>query len=303
MLLLLVQGKLTNLTVEERLDFNASLRMFTRSVVIQRRMEDLQLGVESYQKKLNLTKPDMYRSDLKRRKAYTAYYNPRVFIYQNKDKKNRLMRIDELHKFSNGALNDVWTAFDDRLKGIRMKYSNPMIQPELEGSTQGYPLDSVEVLRFYTSAGNPVKDILLKLNLPDHRILKDGGEEAARYRVNASPRIEVVREMVERCEFPIENLYFSKVDADLSSELLASRKHLYLKSARDSTFQLIGGVAYWLRPRLCSTSPLGKGTDCDGLIWLDLRLYIDLTIWNCNMIILDSGCDLTVSTRLATPSG
>ncbi|GKE82507.1 hypothetical protein Tco_1552507, partial [Tanacetum coccineum] len=25
-------------------------------------------------------------------------------------------------------------------------------------------------------AGNPVKEILLKLNLPDHRILKDGGE-------------------------------------------------------------------------------------------------------------------------------
>ncbi|GJR83825.1 hypothetical protein Tco_0154610 [Tanacetum coccineum] len=46
MLLLLVQGKLTNLTVEERLAFNVSLRMFTRSIVIQRRVEDLQLGVE-----------------------------------------------------------------------------------------------------------------------------------------------------------------------------------------------------------------------------------------------------------------
>ncbi|GJS22974.1 retrovirus-related pol polyprotein from transposon TNT 1-94 [Tanacetum coccineum] len=55
--------------------------------------------------------------------------------------------------------------------------SNPMIQPELEGSTQGYPLVSVEVLRFLYSAGNPVKEILLKLNLPDHRILKDGGED------------------------------------------------------------------------------------------------------------------------------
>ncbi|GJV08614.1 hypothetical protein Tco_1346270 [Tanacetum coccineum] len=32
------------------------------------------------------------------------------------------------------------------------------------------------VERFNTSAGNPVKEILLKLNLPDHRILKDGGE-------------------------------------------------------------------------------------------------------------------------------
>nr|GEV19352.1 hypothetical protein [Tanacetum cinerariifolium] len=96
--------------------------MFTRSIVIQRRMEDLQLGVESYQKKLNLTKPDTYRSDLKRKEDYTAYSNPRGFINQNKDKQNRLMRIDELHKFSNDTLNDVRTALDDHLKGIQIKY-------------------------------------------------------------------------------------------------------------------------------------------------------------------------------------
>nr|GEZ27601.1 hypothetical protein [Tanacetum cinerariifolium] len=113
-------GKLSNLTVEESFAFNVSLRMFTRSIVIHRRVEDLQLGVESYQKRPNLTKPDTYRSDLKRREAYTAYSNPRGFICQNKDKKNRWMRIDELHKFSDGTLNDVRNALDDRLKGIRM---------------------------------------------------------------------------------------------------------------------------------------------------------------------------------------
>nr|GFB70371.1 hypothetical protein [Tanacetum cinerariifolium] len=73
-------------------------------------------------KKLNLIKPDTYRFDLKRKEAYTAYSNPRGFIYQNKDKQNMLMRIDELHKFSDGTLNDVRTALDDRLKGIWMKY-------------------------------------------------------------------------------------------------------------------------------------------------------------------------------------
>ncbi|GKG02810.1 hypothetical protein Tco_0310446, partial [Tanacetum coccineum] len=71
----------------------------------------------------NLTKPDTYRPNLKRKEAYTAYSNPRDFFYQNKDKKNRLMRIDELHKFSDGnTLNDVQTALNDRLKGIRMEY-------------------------------------------------------------------------------------------------------------------------------------------------------------------------------------
>nr|GEV98058.1 hypothetical protein [Tanacetum cinerariifolium] len=80
--------------VEERFAFNVSLRMFTRSIVIQRR----------------------------RKEAYIAYSNQRGFVYQNKDKQNRLMRIDELHKFSDGTLIDVCTALDDCLKGIRMKY-------------------------------------------------------------------------------------------------------------------------------------------------------------------------------------
>ncbi|GJV79056.1 hypothetical protein Tco_1514926 [Tanacetum coccineum] len=39
-----------------------------------------------------------------------------------KTKKNRLMRIDELHKFSDGTLDDVRTVLNDRLKGIRMEY-------------------------------------------------------------------------------------------------------------------------------------------------------------------------------------
>nr|GEV06345.1 reverse transcriptase domain-containing protein [Tanacetum cinerariifolium] len=71
MLLLLVQGKQTNLTVKERFAFNVSLRMFKEA----------------------------------------SSFNG------NKDKQNRLMRIDELHKFSDGTLNDVRTALDDRLKG------------------------------------------------------------------------------------------------------------------------------------------------------------------------------------------
>nr|GEV77226.1 hypothetical protein [Tanacetum cinerariifolium] len=45
-----------------------------------------------------------------------------MLMLLNKDKQNRLMRIDELHKFSDGMLNDVRTALDDHLKGIWMKY-------------------------------------------------------------------------------------------------------------------------------------------------------------------------------------
>ncbi|GJS43214.1 hypothetical protein Tco_0568257 [Tanacetum coccineum] len=145
MLLLLVQGKVTNLSVEERIAFNVSLRMFTRRVVIQRRVEDLQLGVESYQKKLNLTKPDtVYRSNLRRQDAYTPYSDPRGFIYENKDKKNRLMRIDELHKFSDGTLDDVRTALNDRLKGIRMEYLPQTFWSQRDKANAGAMIQAID---------------------------------------------------------------------------------------------------------------------------------------------------------------
>ncbi|GJR94645.1 hypothetical protein Tco_0266819 [Tanacetum coccineum] len=62
-------------------------------------------------------------SNVRRKETlYTPNSGSRGFIYENKDKKNRLMRIDELHKFSDGTLDDVRTALNDRLKGIRMEY-------------------------------------------------------------------------------------------------------------------------------------------------------------------------------------
>nr|GEW42974.1 hypothetical protein [Tanacetum cinerariifolium] len=75
--------KLNNLIIDERYALNVALCMFTRWIVIQRWVEDLQLGVKSYQKKLNLTKPDT---------------------------------------FSYGTLNDVRSVLHDIAKGIRMEY-------------------------------------------------------------------------------------------------------------------------------------------------------------------------------------
>ncbi|GJZ45193.1 hypothetical protein Tco_0592789 [Tanacetum coccineum] len=136
--------KLTNLNVEECIALSVSLRMFTRNIILRRRVEDLQLGVESYQKKLNLTRPDTYRSDLKQKSAYTAYSNPRDFIYQNKDKKHRLMRIDELHKFSDGTLNDVRSALNDILKLIRMKYLPQTVWRNVDRERVGAMIQAID---------------------------------------------------------------------------------------------------------------------------------------------------------------
>nr|GFA47986.1 hypothetical protein [Tanacetum cinerariifolium] len=47
---------------------------------------------------------------------------PRTMWIQEPLNYDKLMRIDELHKFSDGTLNDVDNALNDRLKGIRMQY-------------------------------------------------------------------------------------------------------------------------------------------------------------------------------------
>nr|GEW84708.1 hypothetical protein [Tanacetum cinerariifolium] len=56
-LLLGVQHKLFQLDGSEIVDLAVALHMFPRSLIIKRRVEDVQLGVESYHKKLNITKP------------------------------------------------------------------------------------------------------------------------------------------------------------------------------------------------------------------------------------------------------
>ncbi|GJZ05477.1 hypothetical protein Tco_0539270 [Tanacetum coccineum] len=95
MLLLLVQ-----------ISYNLQLRRYER-------IEDLQLEVESYQKKINLKNPYIYCSNLRRMIAYTAYLDIQGIIYVDEMNRKRLMRTDELHKFSVGTLNHVRTALND----------------------------------------------------------------------------------------------------------------------------------------------------------------------------------------------
>ncbi|GKB10315.1 hypothetical protein Tco_0844238 [Tanacetum coccineum] len=122
MLLLVVQNRLTNLSSDDVSDFAITLRMFPRSLVIQKRVEDLRLRVESYQKKINVTRPQTTISGIRKRDPYTPYQDPQGFIYVDNNGRNRLMRSDELYKFSDRTLTGLQTSLDDITKNIRMEY-------------------------------------------------------------------------------------------------------------------------------------------------------------------------------------
>ncbi|GJV40716.1 hypothetical protein Tco_1419156 [Tanacetum coccineum] len=68
--------KLFHLNDSDIFDFIVALRMFTRSLVIKCRSEDLRLGVESYQKKLNITAPQQTFPEIEFKELYTPSYKP-----------------------------------------------------------------------------------------------------------------------------------------------------------------------------------------------------------------------------------
>ncbi|GKE04923.1 hypothetical protein Tco_1396941 [Tanacetum coccineum] len=132
MLLLLVHKKLSNLEKDDIFDLNVALWMFTKRVVILKQVEDLQLGVESYQKKLNITKPETFRPDITKMTPYTAYNDPQGIIYQDKLKRNRLMRLDELSKFCDGTLSSVQRVLHDITSSLEMDYLPKRIWSKLD---------------------------------------------------------------------------------------------------------------------------------------------------------------------------
>nr|GEV27114.1 hypothetical protein [Tanacetum cinerariifolium] len=95
MLLLAVQHKLFHLDDIDIVDFIVAPRMFTRSLIIKKRVEDLQLGVER-------------------------------IIYEDLNKQKSVMRADELYKFLDGTLKSVHNELHHRVLDFRLDYNTEM---------------------------------------------------------------------------------------------------------------------------------------------------------------------------------
>ncbi|GKB81074.1 hypothetical protein Tco_0947969, partial [Tanacetum coccineum] len=126
MLLLTVQQKLFHLIDNDIVDFIMAFRMFTRSLVIKKRVEDLQLGVESYQKKLNITPPQQTFPEIEFKELYTPSHKPLGIIYEDLTKQKRVMRADKVYKFSDGTLKKVRDELHHRIRDFRLEYNTEM---------------------------------------------------------------------------------------------------------------------------------------------------------------------------------
>ncbi|GKC52091.1 hypothetical protein Tco_1074836, partial [Tanacetum coccineum] len=70
----------------------------------QKKIQDVQLGVESYQRKLNITKPHKEFPGISVKELYTPLFDPPGVVYEDLNKQKRVMWADELYKFSDGTL-------------------------------------------------------------------------------------------------------------------------------------------------------------------------------------------------------
>ncbi|GKB69821.1 hypothetical protein Tco_0931233 [Tanacetum coccineum] len=116
-----------------------SLSVFIRSSVIWERVHDFQLGIESYQPKINLTAPTISFPGVKKHKMFSIIFeHVHGIIYKNSKKEKRMMRHSEIHKFCDATLNRV-------LKGLK-SYNNDVkygyVQRELTN-------DEIEYLKLF----------------------------------------------------------------------------------------------------------------------------------------------------------
>nr|GEX37856.1 hypothetical protein [Tanacetum cinerariifolium] len=86
--------------------------------------EDFQLGIESYQTQLNLTKPRWDATCFEYKHDYTVIDSLRAVTFQDKYEVQMMMRFNEIHKFSDSTFQQIDEALDYRVKEFRINRMN-----------------------------------------------------------------------------------------------------------------------------------------------------------------------------------
>ncbi|GJU77833.1 hypothetical protein Tco_1274903 [Tanacetum coccineum] len=128
-----------------------SLSVFIRSSVIWERVHDFQLGIESYQQKINLTAPTITFPGIEEYDVFSIVYEPvHGIIYTNSKKEKRVMRHSEIHKFCDATLRRTLEGLKSYYNDVKYGY----VQKELTN-------DEVEFLKLFK------EEIEVQLNYQD----------------------------------------------------------------------------------------------------------------------------------------
>ncbi|GJZ11111.1 hypothetical protein Tco_0545870 [Tanacetum coccineum] len=126
MFLMYYQNKLHHLDGNIQTDLAITLCFFIQRIIIKHIVEDVQLGVESYQTKLNLTRTQVSAPGVDNKEPYTIFYKPMGVIYESRNDKKCLIREDEVYKFRDATIVKVYDELKYRLNNFRIGYNEDM---------------------------------------------------------------------------------------------------------------------------------------------------------------------------------
>nr|GEV33169.1 hypothetical protein [Tanacetum cinerariifolium] len=120
-------GHLNHLPPKDKKILTTTVNQWTRHLVITQCVEDFQLGIESYQTQLNLTKPQWDATGFEYKHDYTVIDSPRAVMFRDKYGVQMMMCSNEIHKFSDGTLQQIDEALDYKVKEFRINRMNPCL--------------------------------------------------------------------------------------------------------------------------------------------------------------------------------
>ncbi|GJV65589.1 hypothetical protein Tco_1476417 [Tanacetum coccineum] len=103
---------------------STAVKLWTCNLVTRQRVEDFQIGIKSYQTQLNLTKPGWDTTGYEFKHEYTIIESPRAVIFPVNNNERKIMRFNEIYKFSDGMLTRILETLDYRVKEFKIKRLN-----------------------------------------------------------------------------------------------------------------------------------------------------------------------------------
>ncbi|GJY09365.1 hypothetical protein Tco_0377550 [Tanacetum coccineum] len=117
--LLLLQGHLNHILGLDICMLSTAVKLWTRNLVIRQLVEDFQLGIESYQKQLNLTKPGWDAIGFDFKHDYTIIDLPHAVVFPVSNNERNIMRFNKIYKFSDVDIEKV--AVRSSLRSLKPK--------------------------------------------------------------------------------------------------------------------------------------------------------------------------------------
>ncbi|GJY39245.1 hypothetical protein Tco_0425609 [Tanacetum coccineum] len=112
--MLLLQGHLDHLPGSDKWMLSTTVKLWTQNLVIRQRVKDFQLGIESYQTQLNLTKPGWDATGYEFKHDYTIIESPRAVVFPVDNNDRKIMRVKEfkVKRLNPGMNTRFWTEKD-----------------------------------------------------------------------------------------------------------------------------------------------------------------------------------------------